>query len=471
MTIDSHEVTLPVNGTFNVKNISFNTDGVLTANNATLSVFGNWTGSVAWNAGTSTIILKDSVAALSDSGSFYDLTVDNAEITLSGPIIVHSFNLISGTFYSGASGLNVSGDWSNSGTFDISGCSGVELTGSNQTISGNTTFCILQKIVLSDDTLTFEAGSQQSINNLTLNGDPDAQLSLRSSQNGSTWNVQFINEAQTSYLDVKDSTNTGEINFSCTTGCIDSGNNTGWDFEEVTAPIMGLPDVPVTDITTTSAKLHGYTDINGGEDPSETGFTYGIASEIYNATIASNGIDENNYFIRTITNLTCNTTYYFKAYGTNSGGTGYSSESSFTTSACAVEPEPIRRSSGGSYISIPAITPIIATSTPGCPIGYTCTPIPGYVAPTLPIFTYTLYPFTRNLTIGSLGLDVRALQVYLNTHGFILATIGPGSPGKETTFFGLLTRAALAKFQYAHNIAPAVGYFGPITRKFVETRI
>lgn len=72
--------------------------------------------------------------------------------------------------------------------------------------------------------------------------------------------------------------------------------------------------------------------------------------------------------------------------------------------------------------------------------------------------------FKSNLTIGSLGSEVKALQEYLNSHGYTVAASGPGSPGNETTRFGALTRAALIKFQKAKDITPAVGYFGPKTR-------
>lgn len=76
--------------------------------------------------------------------------------------------------------------------------------------------------------------------------------------------------------------------------------------------------------------------------------------------------------------------------------------------------------------------------------------------------------FTRNLYIGIIGSEVKLLQQYLNTHGFILASTGPGSLGNETTMFGSLTRTALIKFQKANNIIPAIGYFGPITREFLK---
>ena len=76
----------------------------------------------------------------------------------------------------------------------------------------------------------------------------------------------------------------------------------------------------------------------------------------------------------------------------------------------------------------------------------------------------SLAALTRNLDIGATGDDVKALQVFLNGHGFVIVSSGAGSPGSETTRFGGLTRAALAKFQKANNISPAAGYFGAKTR-------
>ena len=71
------------------------------------------------------------------------------------------------------------------------------------------------------------------------------------------------------------------------------------------------------------------------------------------------------------------------------------------------------------------------------------------------------------MKIGLTGDDVYALQVFLNGHGFMVAALGAGSPGHETSFFGSLTQKALIKFQKANNIKPSVGYFGPITKAFI----
>ncbi len=80
----------------------------------------------------------------------------------------------------------------------------------------------------------------------------------------------------------------------------------------------------------------------------------------------------------------------------------------------------------------------------------------------------TVCNFTRNLTVGSRGEDVKCLQELLNDQGFLINQTGPGSPGQETNYFGFLTQKALANFQVANNISPSLGYFGPSTREFIN---
>ena len=77
------------------------------------------------------------------------------------------------------------------------------------------------------------------------------------------------------------------------------------------------------------------------------------------------------------------------------------------------------------------------------------------------------YQFTRDLSLGLVGEDVKALQQYLNNHGFLVAALGPGSKGQEVEIFGPLTKAALIKLQQAYNL-PSFGYFGPLTRQLVN---
>ncbi len=72
--------------------------------------------------------------------------------------------------------------------------------------------------------------------------------------------------------------------------------------------------------------------------------------------------------------------------------------------------------------------------------------------------------FSRDLTIGSTGEDVRRLQQYLNANGYTIAASGTGSKGLESTYFGPATQAALKRFQIAQGVTPVTGYFGPFTR-------
>ncbi len=71
--------------------------------------------------------------------------------------------------------------------------------------------------------------------------------------------------------------------------------------------------------------------------------------------------------------------------------------------------------------------------------------------------------FTRNLTVGSTGSDVKCLQVLLNTNGYTLAASGAGSPGMETSYFGTRTLAVVKQFQAAKGMVPA-NQVGPQTR-------
>lgn len=81
---------------------------------------------------------------------------------------------------------------------------------------------------------------------------------------------------------------------------------------------------------------------------------------------------------------------------------------------------------------------------------------------------YSTYYFMRDLDIGSEGEDVRALQEYLNSAGFYVSSSGAGSPGNESTYFGPATQDALSRFQRAKGISPAAGFFGVITRTYIN---
>jgi len=65
--------------------------------------------------------------------------------------------------------------------------------------------------------------------------------------------------------------------------------------------------------------------------------------------------------------------------------------------------------------------------------------------------------FNTDLTMGSKNSDVSSLQAVLISNGYSI-------PAGATGYFGAQTRSALAAWQSATGISPAVGYFGPISR-------
>ena len=85
--------------------------------------------------------------------------------------------------------------------------------------------------------------------------------------------------------------------------------------------------------------------------------------------------------------------------------------------------------------------------------------------------------FVRDLSLGSVGEDVRLLQQILNRNSQTrIAETGIGSPGSETTYFGSRTQAAVIKFQNLHSaeilvpakISQGTGYAGPRTSAKIE---
>jgi len=73
--------------------------------------------------------------------------------------------------------------------------------------------------------------------------------------------------------------------------------------------------------------------------------------------------------------------------------------------------------------------------------------------------------FVTNLTVGSRGSDVVALQQFLVSKGFLQMPVNV-----SYGYFGPITKAAVARWQAANGISPAVGYFGPISRAAIATQ-
>lgn len=172
--------------------------------------------------------------------------------------------------------INLAGDWTD-GSGGFSPQSGtVTLDGADQTIYGDTTFYRLSKTAEDCggtdqdicETLTFEANKTTTIQNqMTLQGtDEDNLLALRSTVEDTSTNLNPPSAITIAYLDVQDNTNTdapGTL-LNCDTGCVDSGNNNGWEFVN---PGVGISP---TSITVTEAGSTDTFDVVLQSEPTDT---------------------------------------------------------------------------------------------------------------------------------------------------------------------------------------------------------
>ncbi len=90
-------------------------------------------------------------------------------------------------------------------------------------------------------------------------------------------------------------------------------------------------------ITATTVTLGGNITATGGVDPTTRGVYYGTTVG-YGSTASESGSYSTGAYTINVTGLTCNTTYHYQAFTTNTSGTGTGSDDTFTTSSCVVEP-------------------------------------------------------------------------------------------------------------------------------------
>lgn len=86
---------------------------------------------------------------------------------------------------------------------------------------------------------------------------------------------------------------------------------------------------PHTMLMVHGATLHGVLDDDGGE-ACDCGFEYGETTG-YGTTTGTESKNTDETFSQVATGLLSNTLYHFRALATNSGGTGYGDDATFTT--------------------------------------------------------------------------------------------------------------------------------------------
>jgi hypothetical protein len=243
-----------------------------------------------------------------------------------------------------------------------------------------------------------------------------------------------------------------------------------------------ITDIAVASITTDSATITWTTNV-----AADSTVSYG-ASVSYGATSTDPTLVTAHSI--SLSNLNANTIYRFAVISTDYGTSTISGDNTFTTAA-------VTRGGGGS-VGVPSAygspyapgTAIIASpSASSSPASFATTSIsssnstleaelnsllaelvalqaeagesistPGSSAP---------FIFIRNLYFGISRNDVKQLQAFLISQNDGPAARKLAAHG-TTKHFATLTLNALIEFQKNADIKPAMGYFGPITRAYVN---
>lgn len=247
-----------------------------------------------------------------------------------------------------------------------------------------------------------------------------------------------------------------------------------------------VSNLPATDITKTSARIHAEVSDTGGADITSTYFVY-----LKNSDWNNGQPDQDKYyfvpsenqqvgigeFSANISDLVCGTDYLFLGFAENSDNQGVAFDplGIFTTLPCQDNiPTPtLQVSSGGGSIIYGCKDPnatnynYFSTSNPSlCKYGTTsATPsLPkGNMCPANQILTQNLRAPSRNGVYNNytkgIVKEARILQVHLNRLGF--------SSGKEDGILGKQSDSAIKRMQKLLGTKQD-GYVGPVTRGLIN---
>ena len=161
------------------------------------------------------------------------------------------------------------------------------------------------------------------------NSNPNTAFNLDANVN--TLNYSNLLEATLYYWKVETLSNSGSV---LTTSPL-------WSFTTIADNNLAtVTSNPILNITQNSATSGGNVTDDGGNAVTVKGICYSTTPNPTTADITSNDGTGTGAFTSNITGLTANTTYYVKAYATNSEGTAYGNEISFTTLNSSSTTEP-----------------------------------------------------------------------------------------------------------------------------------
>jgi hypothetical protein len=215
-------------------------------------------------------------------------------------------------------------------------------------------------------------------------------------------------------------------------------------------PVPTVTNSAATDITTTGATLHGEITNTGGVNATVRGFEWDTDT---GAPYANDWHENGDYgtgtFSHTFTNMPPNTTIYWRAYATNTVGTGYSGELNFNTLL------PLPGAPTNFTITQTGTNDITITWTTG---DYADTTVirakeDGY--PTSLTDGYEIYNGALE-TVDVSGLNLGTSSYYYtawshNATGYSTDTAKNNVGGKSMVFFGFLAFAGIISFLSFRN--------------------
>lgn len=244
-------LTAPSAGAFTIAGSYQNSGGTLSANSGTVTFDATASG-------------KTLSGTMTGSSAFYNLSFNGsggAWTFSNNASTTNNFTYAAGTITAPAL-LSVANNWTRSGGTFNHNSGTVELTGTNQAISGATTFYNLKKRDISNNSssaiLTFSSNATTTIAGLvTFTGlDNDDRVDLRASTWGTRWGFTVNGTYDINYASTTDSdASLGSLIFPNNT--TDGGNNLNWDFGSLTISLDGAteafpPLTPGTLVATSS---------------------------------------------------------------------------------------------------------------------------------------------------------------------------------------------------------------------------
>ncbi|MEK7184702.1 MAG: hypothetical protein AAB683_01015, partial [Patescibacteria group bacterium] len=239
--------------------------------------------------------------------------------------------------------------------------------GANSTDVGNNTGWTFSAAPTAP-TVTTNAPSSVSTTTLTLSGSITATGGADATQSGFAYGTvsTLATVISTSTLGAQSGTATFTSDISSLTAntvyyfrayATNSAGTSYGAIESTTTLAVSAPTVTTqaaSSVDTTSVTGNGNITATGYINPTVRGFVRGTTTA-YGATTTENGNFSTGAFTGSITSLTCNTLYHYAAYATNSQGTSYGSDTTFTTASCG-ESAPTVTTNAPSSVSTTTLT-------------------------------------------------------------------------------------------------------------------